>query len=99
MINTQQVFATKTLDVSNLKNGYIEVQVTWPKPFADLKGEPGPGYFLLPSFISPSSNKSAKNALLYAGLRDVSSTGFILVVSLNGAFVGDVVEVYGLGWQ
>jgi hypothetical protein len=101
MQNEQSVCVTKTVDSSNLANGYIEVQCSWPKPFVRLKGDTTPqGYKMTASFCHRSTNLDAKNCCVDAGLRDVSPTGFIQVISFVGkVLVGDTIDVYGVGGQ
>jgi hypothetical protein len=102
MSNLQHITVTKTVDVSNLSNGYIEIQCTWPTPYAP---SPNPseqpyGYRMVANFCHRSSNPDAKNCCLDAGLRDIGPGGFIQVISFNGKVdAGDIIDVMALGWQ
>jgi hypothetical protein len=99
MTNLQAGSVVKTVIQSNLDNGYIEVQVTFPTPFIVSKTLGMP--CVIADFLHPSvGTTDAKNCCTDSGLRDISQTGFIKVITLaKGTNVGDALTVYWQAWQ
>jgi hypothetical protein len=88
---TKTAQATKVLDHPNIKNGEVEIQITWPLPvFADTT------YTAVASsyWISASSETTAPNGIQEAGDRDRETTGMLVVLNLTSlAQYGDTINV------
>lgn len=98
MENLQAGSISKTIDGSNKTNGYIEVQCTFAEPFTNAKLGP---VCVVADFLHPSvGTTDAKNCCTDSGLRDISATGFIKVITLApGTNVGDQLTVFWQAWQ
>jgi hypothetical protein len=97
MQNVQAGNTPKTVDGSNLTNGYIEIQVAFPTPFQPKLGPVN----VVADFLHPSVNTTdPKNCCTDNGLRDISPTGFIKVIGLSPATKsGDTITVFWTAWQ
>lgn len=98
MQNQQAGSTTKSVTGSNKTLGYIEVQCTFAQPFTDAKLGP---VCVVADFLHPSvGTTDAKNCCTDSGLRDISATGFIKVITLApGTNVGDQLTVFWQAWQ
>lgn len=101
MQNAQWVYVEQTVSEANIKNGFMEGQVPWPKTWQNLPNQPAGGYYVQSTFSHLSKNTDAKDCCIDKGVRDKQPDKYLHVVGfVPGAVkVGDVISFTGQGIQ